>query len=73
MTKMKDAQKAAPRTLFTEKGSRIARDPRYGVGKRMGRTVYVHRRYMADVVPEKTLRAALLCLPRGFSVRGGEV
>lgn len=52
--------------LKTIKGSIVARDSRYGVGKRMGRTIYVHRLYMADVVPEKTLRAALLCLPHGF-------
>jgi len=57
---------AADCTLFTEKGSRITRDSRYKVGKRMGRVIYIHKNYMSDVVPEKTLKAALLCLPHGF-------
>lgn len=38
------------RKLKTQKGSVIKRSPKYGVGKYIGGTIYVHRQY-EDVIP----------------------
>lgn len=39
------------RKLKTQKGSVIKRSPKYGVGKYIGGTIYVHRQY-EDIIPD---------------------
>lgn len=52
--------------LTTLAGSRIKRSS-LGVGKQMGKQIYVHKDYVLDVVPEKIYKKALSLLPSGFS------
>lgn len=53
----KQTQVGSP--LKTLKGSRIARSSKYGVGKEIGGSIYVHKNYAKDVVPNSILRKAI--------------
>lgn len=44
--------------LKTYKGSRIQRSSKYGVGKEIGGSIYVHKDYADKVVPETILHSA---------------
>jgi len=52
--------------IKTEKGSPIKRSPKYGVGKQVGNTIYLHKS-VEDRLPSVILRDALRNLPGDFN------
>ena len=54
-------------TLKTLNGSAIKRSSKYGVGKEIGGSIYLHKDYMHDIIPEDILNHALELLDRYWS------
>ena len=52
--------------VLTEKGSVIKRSPKYGVGKQVGNTIYLHKS-VEDRLPSNILMGALESLPVDFN------
>lgn len=52
--------------IKTHTGSKITRS-KYGVGKAMGDQLYIHKKYVTDVVPADVWAKAKKLVPRGFS------
>jgi hypothetical protein len=63
--KESDIQRIVKRVL-TEKGSVIKRSPKYGVGKQVGNTIYLHKS-VEDRLPSNILMGALESLPVDFN------
>lgn len=51
--------------LKTAKGSRIARS-KYGVGKDIGGSLYLHKNYVKGIIPDDQLKAALEALIKDY-------
>lgn len=53
--------------IKTQKGSIIKRSSKYGVGKQIGNTIYVHRT-VEDIIPESVLENSKELLPLKFFI-----